>query len=134
MGGGKNKVFQISQKIGKFQVQFSSIREMLEDEGFFLSCNENDVDCKEGTARQKTEITRIFQLAMMLFCTILSPMNLITDNVSYGLCRTLSYVIMAVSYLLLAVSTPETANLQYAWIIHHPAALSLFLNSLRYLT
>ena len=35
---------------------------------------------------------------------------------------------MAVSYLLLAISTPETPTLQYAWILHHPAALSLFTN------
>ena len=101
---------------------------MLEAEGFFLSCDENDVGCEAGTAKQKTEITRIFQLAMMLYCTVASPMNLITDNISFGLCRTLSYLIMAISYLLLAVSTPETPNLQYAWIVHHPAALSIFSN------
>ena len=103
---------------------------MLEVEGFFLTCDENDVGCENGAAKQKTEITRVFQLAMMLYCFITSPMNLITDNVSYGLCRTLSYMIMAVSYLLLAVSTPKTPYLQYAWVVHHPAGLALFSNSL----
>ena len=47
---------------------FSSIRQMLEDEGFFLTCKEEDTDCSDGLSFQKTEITRIFQLATMLIC------------------------------------------------------------------
>lgn len=108
---------------------FSSIRQMLEDEGFFLTCKEEDTDCSRGLTVQKTEITRIFQLATMLICVTSVPMNHIADNISYGLCRTLSYVLMAISYALLAVSTPGSPHLQYAWIVHHPAALSLFANS-----
>ena len=108
---------------------FSSIRQMLEDEGFFLTCKEDDNDCSDGLSFQKTETTRIFQLATMLICVTSVPMNHIADNVSYGLCRTLSYVLMAISYALLAVSTPESPYLQYAWVAYHPAALSLFANS-----
>ena len=64
----------------------------------------------------------------MLVCVTAVPMNYIADNVSYGLCRTLSYILMATSYALLALSTPGSPYLQYAWVIHHPAALSLFSN------
>ena len=91
---------------------------MLEDEGFFLTCKEDDNDCSDGLSFQKTETTRIFQLATMLICVTSVPMNHIADNVSYGLCRTLSYVLMAISYALLAVSTPESPYLQYAWVAH----------------
>ena len=109
---------------------FSSIRQMLEDEGFFLVCREDeDGECRDGISVQMTEITRIFQLATMLVCVTAVPMNHIADNISYGLCRTLSYLMMAISYALLAISTPENPNLQYAWVAHHPAALSLFANS-----
>ena len=36
---------------------------------------------------------------------------------------------MIVSYLLLALSTPQNGALQYVWILHHPAALVLVINS-----
>ena len=111
-------------------IGWSSIREMLEYEGFFLQCEENDTGCEQGLATQKTEITKIFQLSIMLLCVIATPMNLITDNISYGLCRTISYALMALSYFLLAISTPDTLYLQYAWALHHPAAISIFTNGL----
>ena len=61
-------------------IGWSSIREMLEYEGFFLQCVENDTGCEKGLATQKTEITRIFQLSIMLLCAIATPMNLINSQ------------------------------------------------------
>ena len=44
---------------------------------------------------------------------------------SYGLGRSIGHIMVSLSYLLLAVSTPKTSILQYVWIVHHPAALAI---------
>lgn len=56
-------------------------------------------------------------------------MSLINDNIAFGVSRSFSYILLAICYLLLAISTPDTAALQYLWIVHHPAALVLVVNS-----
>ena len=47
-------------------IGWSSIRQMLEDEGFFLECADDDLNCRDGLANQSTKTSQIFQLAMML--------------------------------------------------------------------
>ena len=103
----------------------SSIRQLLEDEGFFLDCHDNDANCTSGSMKQTSQLSHIFQLTVMLQGPIIFILSIINDNVSYGIARSASYILLSLSYLLLAVSTPSTPMLQYIWILHHPAALAL---------
>ena len=47
-------------------VGWSSIRQMLEDEGFFLNCADADMNCQDGLASQSRQTSQIFQYSMML--------------------------------------------------------------------
>ena len=53
---------------------------------------------------------------------------------SYGLGRSIGHIMVSLSYLLLAVSTPKTSILQYVWIVHHPAALAIGMMSNFFIT
>ena len=65
---------------GILVIGWSSIRQMLENEGFFLSCDENDTDCENGISRQRGELSQVFQLTMMLFGPILFAFSLVRVN------------------------------------------------------
>ena len=99
--------------------------QMLEDEGFFLNCHENDANCTSSSMKQTSQLSHIFQLTVMLQGPIIFILSIINDNVGYGVARSASYVSLSLCYLVLAISTPSTPMLQYIWILHHPAALAL---------
>ena len=67
---------------GILVIGWSSIRQMLENEGFFLSCDENDTDCQTGIADQRGELSQVFQLTMMLFGPILFAFSIVRVNQS----------------------------------------------------
>ena len=68
-------------------------------------------------------------LGVQLLC-----LGFIRDYFSYGICRLVMYSLLAISYLLMAVSIPgESDELQYLWITQMGGAIGLFLNSMQFL-
>ena len=110
---------------GVLIIGWSSIRQILENEGFFLNCDENQTYCENEVFNQRSQISHIFQLTMMLAGPIMFLLSLVNDNVGYGVQRSIAYLLLSLCYFLLAVSTPTTPMLQYVWILHHPVALFL---------
>ena len=50
---------------------------MIENEGFFLSCDENDTECENGVTSQRGQLSKIFQFTMMLQGPLLLILSLV---------------------------------------------------------
>ena len=110
---------------GVLIIGWSSIRQMLESEGFFLICDENETYCESEVSDQRSQMSHVFQLTMMLAGPIMFLLSLVNDNIGYGVQRSIAYLLLALCYLLLAISSPNIPMLQYIWILHHPVSLFL---------
>ena len=94
----------------------------------------------------KANLDLVTQLATTFVGPILFFINVINDTLSYGAARSLSYgivddftslvyklinsstSILLVCYILFGLATPDSAWLQYLWILHHAAAIAIFQN------
>ena len=96
---------------------WSSYREILIKENFFLTCNSTASCTQTDYDTQITSISDIFLISVALSCVVQVPLSVLNDFVSFGLCRLIAFFICALSYFILAFSTPDTSYLQFGFVL-----------------
>ena len=104
--------------MSKLHFAWSSISEILRIEGFFVD-ERNEVNQTETNfVEQNQKISSIIAIAFMVIGGFMLINGVIRDFTSFGFSRAFILLMLMITYIVLAVSSPNKSDLlQYAWVI-----------------
>ena len=115
--------------MSKLHFAWSSISEILRIEGFFVD-ERNEVNKTETSfVEQNQKISSIIAIAFMVIGGFMLINGVIRDFTSFGFSRAFILLMLMITYIVLAVSSPNKSDLlQYAWVIQTSAGKGIITN------